>query len=354
MSVEASLVTPQGTFEAAERGEQIVPCPLVPRERPTYSSDPAFAKAGSTIGVPSNAVSVAAPGEAAWVAVHAGVGPAKLLVSWACASRGSGSAIAPAPSAYVIETSASSANGRDGEWRHELSVDANTASARTHVVEFDGQSWLRLTLADVPVGSTLPFERLDLHDVSDGTDDCWLVLGDAHFAALAHTPLATDRVELCWAELIHDGYPGYFPALVDETRIDESPARTLERLNQLLAAHSAVRRVAIAYRAASVQSIDADAGALEAMVAMLLRGGRLPVVARQPAMRGQARDTVDAFNRRVAAVERRHGLQPGPDLAAWFDAHPEQLESEGQPSVEGRRAIARLWADAVDAWYVPQ
>lgn len=323
MSVEVSPVIPQVTFEAAERGEQIVPCPLVSRGRATYSS-------------------VAAPGEAPWVAVHAGVGPAKLLVSWAATNGGSRRSIAAPPSAYVIETSASSTNGRDGEWRRELSIDANTASARTHVVEFDGQSWLRLTLAGGLVGAALPFDPLDLHDVSDGTDDCWLALGDAHLTALG------------WPEQIHERYPGYFPALVDETRVDESPARTLERLNELLATHWAVRRVAIAYRAALVQNIDAGAAALEAMVATVLQGGRLPVLARAPAVRGQARDAADAFNRRVAAVERRHGLLPGPDLAAWFDAHPEQLEHEGQPSVEGRHAIARLWAGAVDAWYVPQ
>jgi hypothetical protein len=104
----------------------------------------------------------------------------------------------------------------------------------------------------------------------------------------------------------------------------------------------------------SIQNMNADAAALEAMVSAVLHSGRLPVLARQPVFRGRARDAMDAFNRRIAALEHRHGLVPGPDLAAWFDAHPDQLDDDGQPNIEGRRAIARLWADAVDVWYVPQ
>jgi hypothetical protein len=286
--------------------------------------------------------------------MHTGVGPAKLLVNWAMANGGSRLGGDRAPSAYVIETSASSTNGRDGEWRRELSVDANTASARAHVVEFDGQSWLRLTLSSEPGGSALPFEQLDLHDASDGTDDCWLALGDAHLGAFARGPSEAHGEEFSWAELIHERYPGYFPALVHEARSSESPARTLERLSDLLAIHSSVSRVAIAYSAASIQDIDADAAALEAMVSAVLHRGHLPVVARQPVLRGRAGDAVDAFNRCISALEQRHGLVPGPDLAAWFDAHPDQLGDDGHPSVEGRRAIACLWADAVDVWYVPQ
>lgn len=342
------------SFDVAERGDQIVPCPLVARGRPVYSSEGAFAKPGPTGGASSTRVALAAAGEAPWVAVHTGVGPAKLLVSWTVADAGSRPQASPLPSAYVIDTSASSANGRDGEWRRELSAVSNTAGVRAHVIEFDGQSWVRLTLSGGIAGAPLPFEELALHDVSDGTDDCWLALGDARLAGLARGTLATAAAELPWAELIHERYPGYFPALIDETRVDESPARTLERLNELLATHSPVTRVAIAYDAASIQSIDADVAALEAMVAAVLRGARLPVLARQPAARGRGREAVEAFNRCIVAIERRYGLVPGPDLAAWFDAHPEQLDGEGHPSVEGRRAVARLWADALDVWYVPQ
>jgi hypothetical protein len=341
-------------FDVIERGELIVPCPLVSRGRPTYSSDDALDMAVSARGAPSNGLSIAASDGAPWIAVQAGIGPARLLVSWGVANGGSRLAVERVPSAYIVETSSSSTNGRDGEWRRELSVEANTARVRADVVEYDGQTWVRLTLSSEPTGSALRIEPLDLHDASDGTDDCWLALGDARLGALELSPPQTDGQELRWAELIHARYPGYFPALVDESRLDESPARTLERLGQLLATHSPVRRVAFSYSAASIENVDADAAALDAMVCAVLHSGRLPVLARQPALRGRARDVVDAFNRCITTLERRHGLVPGPDLAAWFDAHPDQLDGDGRPSIEGRRAIARLWADAVDVWYVPQ
>jgi hypothetical protein len=343
------------SFDVAERGELIVPSPLVSRGRPTYSSNDALEMAGSPRNVASNGVSIAGPEGAPWIAVQAGVGPAKLLVKWAVAANGgSRLGVERVPSAYVIETSSSSTNGRDGEWRRELSVEANTAKVRADVVDYDGQTWVRLTLASEPAGSALRIEPLDLHDASDGTDDCWLALGDARLGALARWPSQTDGEALCWAELIHACYPGYFPAHVDESRVDESPARTLARLGQLLATHSPVRRVAFSYSASSIEDLDADAAALDALVCAVLQSGRLPVLARQPALRGRARDAVDAFNRCITTLERRHGLVQGPDLAAWFDAHPDQLDGGGQPSIEGRGAIARLWADAVDVWYVPQ
>jgi hypothetical protein len=336
-------------FDVAERGEQIVPCPVVSRGRPVYSSGGAVSKMVSGRSGPSSAASGATQGEAPWMAVHAGVGPAKLLVSWGVDTAGRRPEPGRLPSAYVIETSASSTDGRDGEWRRELSVDRNAASARAHVIEYDGQSWVRLTFSGEPGGAVLPIDRLDLHDASDGTDDCWLVLGDARLVGLERAPLSADSGEGGWAALIHERYPGYYPALIDEARVAQSPAQMLERLPDLLALHSAARRVAIACGGASSQTIEADAAALEAMVATVLQSGRLPVVARQPA--AGARDAADALNRCIDGLERRHGLLPGPDLAAWFDAHPDDLE--GEPSVEGRRAIAKLWADAVDAWYVP-
>lgn len=360
----AGVLAPLG-FSVAERGELVVPCPLVSRGRPIYSSDAAASRAAPSggappsgapsSGAPSSGGSIAVGDEAPWVAVHAGVGPEKMLVNWAALAGIPGEGLAAAPSAYVIETSASSTNGRDGEWRRELSVDQNTACARAHVIEFDGQSWVRLTLSGEAGGAALPFERLDLHDASDGTDDCWLVLGDACLAALEEpgrgTPGAGERG---WAGLIHQRYPGYFPALIDEAHVDEAPAHTLERLAALLEMHSPAKRVAIAYGADSFRSMVADTQALEAIVAAVLRDGRLPVLARPPAPRGRAREGVDALQRQIAAIEQRHRLVPGPDLMAWFNAHPDQLDAEGRPTLEGRRAIARLWADAVDVWYVPQ
>lgn len=352
-------------FDVVEPGQQIVPCRLVSRERSAFSSsDPANEEAAGKSG-----------GEkrlgASWLAVHAGVGPAALLVSWAVRSASAGDGTRAVPSAYAIETSASSTNGRDGDWRREASIEDNRAPARTHVIEFDGQSWVRLVLgansdrtppaADVipPVADVIPRAahvappalRVDLHDASDGTDDCWLLLGDSTLASGS----SGETGEVSWADTIHDAYPGYFPALVDAGSPDASPAGTLEHLDQLLQTHPAAGRVAIAYAAAGHADAASPASTpLAAVVAAVLASGRLPVLARQPAVPGRARDPVDDLNREIAAIERQHALPPGPDLAAWFDANPHQLDGDGRPNPEGRQAIRRLWAEALDVFYVPQ
>jgi len=337
MTLDAVPAVSRVSFDVVERGQLIVPCPLVSRDR-----------ARSTSGADANA---------AWLAVHAGVGPAALLVSWAVSSTSSGDVDAGEgelpPAAYVIETSADSTDGSDGQWRRELSVEQNAASARSHVIEFDGQSWVRLVLA---AGARAPsFARFDLHDASDGTDDCWLLWGDPVLASAG----SAEPGEASWAAAIHERYPGYFPALIDAASPNASPVHGVERLQELLEAHPAVRRVAIAYSPAVGAGVVADGaverdGDLDAIVAAVLEGGRLPVLARQPALPGAVPASVEAFNRRVASLEARHALVRGPDLAAWFDAHPGQLDAEGRPTREGRAAIQRLWVDALDLFYVPQ
>ena len=66
------------------------------------------------------------------------------------------------------------------------------------------------------------------------------------------------------------------------------------------------------------------------------------------------RDAVDELNREIAALQKQHALPPRPDLAAWFDANPHQLDGDGRPDPEGRQAIRRLWEEALDVFYVPQ
>ena len=373
----------QRAFEVAERGQQIVPCRRVSSGTPTFSSAETETGRAPTETVPTetvpaeNGLPEQAPGEQ-WLAIHAGVGPAALLVSWTVPGARAGHDARAVPSAYSIETSANSTNGRDGDWRREASIEGNRAPARAHVIEFDGQSWVRLvfcangdgSLPAAPVAAPVaapatgiapPALRVDLHDASDGTDDCWLLLGDSTLASGS----SGEAGEASWADAIHDAYPGYFPALVGAGSPGASPASTLAHLDELLQTHPAARRVAIAYSAASHPAAGASArenpGAaspaptpLAAIVAAVIASGSLPVLAQQPAIPGRSRDAVDELNREIAALQKQHALPPGPDLAAWFDANPHQLDGDGRPDPEGRQAIRRLWEEALDVFYVPQ
>jgi hypothetical protein len=279
----------------------IAPNPLVSRGKPVFSG-------------PS------------WVAANIGVGPARVLVRWGL--HADDGAAPGAPAEYRLETSASSRDGLDGEWRVEVHISDNLALARAHDIEFDGQSWVRLS---VPGEASTTRLKLGVFDATDGTDDSWLILGDE----LGARGLEQVEGEPGYAELIHEAYPGYTPALVNEARAGEQPESTLARLESLLAVHPHVRHVALVYGAAG-------AAALEPLVLALLDAKRVPSIA--SCSEGDE----------VAALVAQHGLVPGPDLRAWFGAQPEQLGAGQGLTPEGRRAVHRLWAEAMDVFYVPQ
>jgi hypothetical protein len=280
----------QIALDVAERGGFIVPCPRVGAGRLRFGP-----LAREEEGLPP------ASQEPPWLALEPGVGPARLLVSWAVADA------LPVPRAYRIDTSGDSQDGRDGSWRRELEIDGNSSPERAHLIEFDGQGWVRLTLLD---GAPPELERFDLHDASDGTDDAWLVAGDA--AGLLRPPGAGVP---SFAELVNERYPGYFPALL-HTRAAPAAAPDLPALLQL---HPHARHVLLLG--------DSD----DARVRAVLDAGRVPLLLMQHPER--------------EALQKRHDLIPGPDLAAW---------RADLAASEARASLQRLCADAFDVFYVPQ
>jgi hypothetical protein len=276
------------------------------------------------------------------------VGPTRLLVSWV----GPPSQTDPsrcAPASYRIESAAGSSRGVEGDYRLVLRVTGNAAPTRAHVIDFDGQSWLRITLEGPSDGRLVGIDRLALHDASDGTDDVWLILGDA----LARAGLVSGDGG-GFAERIYERYPGYFPVLIDETRQGERPAATLARLPELLAAHSFARHVAVAYALAPGPGVSGeDESALAELVAKLRECDRSVSLA-YVAVGSADRQAGALRNRRLDELRSRHRLLPGPDLGAWFAGHPARLGADGLPTPEAHEALARLWADALDALYVPQ
>jgi hypothetical protein len=310
--------------------------------------------------MPGSHWSVPAPSPEApsWLALQVGVGPKRVLLSWTASRAADYDDVrCGAPRSYRIESSADSSNGVNGSWRAEVSVDDNEVCARAHTFEFDGQSWVKLIVLQGAAARTdVRIEQLDVHDASDGTDDTWLVLGDRFDLGavagptLAHTP--------SFAELIHAEYPGYFPALINGSIAGEDCAAGLARVAGLLALHPECRHFAISYGAEEASAGDVSAEQFRAQLRELVRAlvdaERIPVLARIPFDRRGQQSNVGAYNEVIDELTREQGLLTGPDLYAWFAAHPEQIDASGQASDDGRAAIQRLWAEALDASYVPQ
>ena len=324
-------------FAIVERGWLCVPCPLVSRDRAVLASGGDVAGLTRRDVGPRSAWRSDGEG-AAWVEVHVGLGPTQALVRLEAPT---GERL---PLRYRLETSGE----REGErgWRRELEVVENGSRTRTHVIELDGQSAVRVAF-EGPAA-------LDVHDASDGTDDVWLVLGDE----LAGAAFGEVGPASGFAERVHARYPGYHPALIDESRAGEGAAALLERLGPLLELHASARRVALSF-GASPPGPD-DIAALGALAQALLAAGRVPMFARAPLLAAAHAGEVAAFNARLAAIEQEHGLEPGPDPSAWAQANGACGDAAAPggrwqtPPAEARDALAALWVSAADVFYVPQ
>lgn len=325
-------------FEIDERGWSCVPCPLLSRGRAVLASS------GSTRGLARGGRGgwrAEADGEA-WVEVQAGVGPARALV------RLEAPAGERLPACYRIESAVLERDGA-GVWRPELAVGDDTGRTRTHVIEYDGQGTLRVVFEATEQRPALA--RFDVHDASDGTDDVWLVLGDV----LASVGLSEDGGAQGFAEGVHAGYAGYFPALIDEARAGESPAETLARLEGLLQLHADARRVALCFSGALPGTLAS--APLEELARALLAAGRIPLFGRAPVLEGSPLE-VAAFNARLDTLERELGLARGPDPSAWAktwlacDGGADATSLAALPAA-ARDALAALWVAAADVFYVP-
>jgi hypothetical protein len=338
----------------------IVPNPLISRNKPRFASSGSSGVIDAGRHTPGSHWSVPAPSAEApaWLALQVGVGAKRVLLSWTASRAADYDDVrCGAPRAYRVESSADSSDGANGSWRVEVSVDDNEVCARAHTFEFDGQSWVKLVvLQGAAAGTDVRIDQLDVHDASDGTDDTWLVLGHSFDLGavagptLAHTP--------SFAELIHPEYPGYFPALINGSVAGERCAAGLARVAAVLALNPECRHFAVSYGAVEASTGDVSPEQFRAQLGELIRAlveaERIPILARIPFARSGQQTIVSAYNDVIDEVTREHGLLSGPDLYAWFAAHPEQLDAAGQPSPEGRAAIQRLWAEALDALYVPQ
>ncbi len=126
----------------------------------------------------------------------------------------------------------------------------------------------------------------------------------------------------------------------------------LARLDAVLATHPDAAAVGLAFGTNDVYSETVPVAdfidRLRQMAVRVREGGRTPMLARiawSPLAR-MAR--VAAFNEAIETLEEELDLAPGPDLYAWFRAHPEELEDDGiHLRDDGDAAIRRLWAGAL-------
>jgi lysophospholipase L1-like esterase len=259
------------------------------------------------------------------------------------------------PASYTIATSADSTDGSDGTWRQVVSVKGNTVRTRAHRFPFAGARWVRMTVTSAvpgPLGNAFVIDEIDLHNASDGTEDSVFFLGDSiTAAAFARCPANQPS----FAELVRRDVPQRFPAMIDGGVAGVNSSYGVSVVQDWLALNPDFHIWAIAYGTNDAwQKVPPSLfeAQVQTIVEHIEAAGHLPVIGRIPfATKGPADTDVQALNRAIDRVTVRKGLLPGPDLYAWFKAHPEELRDGVHPSDAGTRSINRLWYEALRPLY---
>jgi acyl-CoA thioesterase I len=285
------------------------------------------------------------------VAIEIGTGYSRLLLSWTSSGnhdytdRKYG-----APVDYRIETSADSTDGEDGTWRTVADVADNPVRTRAHAFDFAGQRWVRMAVTRLSPDVFewgLYLDEIDVHDVSRGGDDVWVFFGDSITSGVfdrapEHQP--------SFPEAIAQRHPGYFPAAVGAGFGSLHHSDAVGRIDLVLALNPDAKVVALSFGSNDWDPVAFRRDLLE-VVRKVRAAGKTPIVPRIPYRTNAKEDFAARLNAVVDAVTREERLLPGPDLYAYFHAHPERLMDGLHPDPAGAVEMIRLWAEAAGPMY---
>jgi hypothetical protein len=354
-------VAPVASLGGATPAGFIAPNPLLSVGRPIVGWSPLrFAKiANLTDGDPRTAWDAGRPlpHHPAWVAVDIGSGPARVLVSWSAGgSFNYEETDYGSPGAYRIETSTDSSDGADGTWRTVIEVLRVTTHSQAHSFDFSGQRWVKLVVTAAPAQSPngVQIDEFEVRDASHGVSDAWFFMGDSITAfAFGRTPAG----ERSFAAIVHGRHPRHFPELVGGGVGGEKSDEALLHVDNWLQLNPDARFWCVAYGTNDAAGDAADTRRFRANLESILdraeHAGRVAILATIPFASDDHHRNIQRFNSVIDELQRMRSLPRGPDLYAWFLAHPEELRDGVHPNDRGIGSINRLWAEAVDVLYAP-
>lgn len=351
-----------------------VTCSLPDTCTPTLLVDGKYHNGSGTL-ITAGMTSTAAitPG---WVAVNVGSGPKKLLLTWADTSFNEFNKPPTAPRDYVIETSGDTTTGADGTWTTVATVTANAIRGRSHVFDFDGKSFVRMTVtASQPVlsgtsitgSSAVRLDELALYDLTAstaGTRDGILFMGDSITKmSLVYSSARTTDVD----SLITASRPGFGPAMIDSGIGGELTVHGVAHSKAWLNADPALDFfpgldfVTVAYgtndswgnKDPVAQKYKEN---LTSIIETVIAAGKTPILARIP-WNGVASNVLPAWNQIVQDLTKDYDLPCGPDLYTYFAEHQDQLnQTDGlvHPTAVGQENLRRLYAEALLPLYATQ
>lgn len=259
------------------------------------------------------------------------------------------------PTSYRIETSSNSTDGTDGTWTGKVTIADNKVSSRGHLFDFKDQAWVRLSI----VAGSGPIDEIEIFDGGSGPttsrslqDDAWFFMG----TSISSNAWKGAQPDSGFAGLVSARKPGRAPAAVrggipciNSTQAASDIAKVLENAGQCR--FWGIEMGTNDAWGGSSANLAAFRTAMARIIDSALARGIVPHVARMIATDPNAANmgakwqvhpgylrVIDSFNQVKS--------KPGPDLYAWFLAHPEQLDADGvHPNAAGGASIQRLWAE---------
>jgi hypothetical protein len=348
-----------GTMDMAQQPPPGVPIttpnPIISRGRPlTSSSGMSSTIDGSVtpLGTLNDGAFWAgdgfAGGAGAWVAMDLGSGPTRILVTWL--SLGNVDTPMNQPVDYHLDVSP------DGNaWHTAVSITGNDTDAREHSLDFSGQRFVRLTIDRTDASGQAHLNELEVYDVSAGSDDTWMVLGDSISAMSLNRWLMPDV-----GTVAHQANARYFPMLIDQAIGGTNTTTALPRIDAWIARFPDVRNFIVAYGtndgvcepgSAAVTTYAANLGMIVDKLQAAGKRVAIPHIPWDAQCKGQPAP-LGPFNDAIDTLRAQKQFIAGPDLYDYFAAHQDQLGPDHEhPNDAGQEAVTHQWAATIASLY---
>jgi lysophospholipase L1-like esterase len=319
--------------------------------------DGIYSKQGSDLGLPAEDAPV-------WTAIELEPGATRVLVMWTDPGyRDYDDPSGGAPRAYEILTSSDSTDGEDGTWESVIEVSDNPVNARAHSFDFEGMSWVKLSVSEASVDAMdaavpVKLDELAVYDISDAGDgrpkDTWFFMGDSITKGAFSRGLGLGTQ---FEALIKEQLPEFDPIVIGGGIGSELASHGVLHLEQFLELNPDFHHVVIAYgtndswgagKTPSGSRFDVN---VETMVAAVLAEDRVAIL---PTIPYASKDHPDLlpFNETLDRITSDNSLPCGADFYAWFFTHQNELSADGvHPSQQGYRSMNVVSAEAALALY---
>ncbi len=295
-----------------------------------------------------------------WIAINIGAGYSNVFFNWNNPSYSWSDVIASAHSCkqggsslvdYNFQISSNSTNGSDGTWTTLETIAGNDVTARGHVLNISGASWIKMNIATG--GGYL--DEIEVFDLSNNGDDIWFFPGTSISAnSYKSMPPAEN-----YADVIAAAHSGYNPAMIRGGIPCMNSGDMATDIDKYIAKAGNAK-----YWAIEMGTNDAWGGSnanvstykanMQIVIDACKAAGINPIISRMIGTNESAAGWQVHPDYLVAIDEltAQNNLIEGPDFYTWFSTHSEDLASDGvHTNSSGAASMQRLWAEAMESLY---